>query len=251
MPIESKTPDPDAGGAARRYPAAAPALAALSALLLCQCLFDERTAGTSTSVTNPTVYGAAILLDGKPAAGAVVHLRGGEIELSPDGVPRAKSFAMDTVDDTGGWSLPMPAKRLEEYWLVFDQSPGDPLPSDTLELQVHPWPDGLPHNGYTGTFRLNKPGSLMGRVSFGDTSGDSTRWIGARGTTVFSRLSADGSFRLDRLAPGRHQLSLVTVPVKAALPTDPRPFAVRKLVGSDSVAAGEVRDMGTLFDPES
>lgn len=252
MPTEAKNPAGRLPAAARRSQAAAPALAALGALLLCHCLFDERTAGTSTSVTNPTVYGAAIFLGGKPAQGATVHLRSAEYELAPDGTPRAVSAVSATVDDTGGFNMKMPM-MLREYWLVFSQNTavGDTTAADSLEVQVHPWPDGLPRNGYMGTIRLNKPGSLTGRVAFGDSSGDSTRWIGARGTTVFSKVAADGSFRLDRLAPGWHQLSLVTVPVKAPLPTDPRPFSTRKIVGADSVVAGKVRDMGVLSDPES
>jgi hypothetical protein len=230
-----------------------PIWAALLGVLLCHCIFDDRTAGTSTTITNPApVHGAAIFLDGKPAKGAVVQLRSGDIELDSSGTPRARLVVEGAVDDTGGFSLKMP-ERLKEYFLVFIQvpPPGDPTPAESVEVQVHPWPDGLPHTGYMGTFRLNKPGSLTGRIDFGDTSADSTRWIGARGTTLFTKVAKDGSFRIDRLAPGRHFLSLVTVPAKSSSPGGTPAFGLRKFAGADSVEAGKVKDMGVLPNPDS
>lgn len=223
-------------------------------LVLAGCLFDERTAGTSTTITNPspTVYGSAIFLNGVPATGARVHLRSTECEVAPSGAPYARLAASAVVDDTGGFSMPMPI-MLKEYYLILEEVPGagDPTPPDSAEVQLRRLPDGLPRNGHMGTFRLDIPGSLGGTVAFGDTSGDSTRWIGARGTDNFTPVAKDGSFVLRRLAPGLQHLVLVTVPVSAPGAYLPRALKVIDMVGSVEVKSGGIVDVGRLTRNDS
>lgn len=227
-------------------------LLALLGFALVHCIFDDRTAGTSTTITNP-LTGVAILLDGKPAAGARVHLRTAEYELTPAGAPFAKVAASTTVDDTGGFTLPMPSLRLREHYLAFQQVPkaGDTLPVDSIEVQLRRWPDGMPHSGLMGSFRLGKPGGLSGLLASGDTTGDSTRWIGDRGTDNFTTVAKDGAFKLAGMAPGLHHLVVITVPVAAPLPASPLKFSVRDFVAADTVKSGEVKDVGKVVFNDS
>lgn len=227
-------------------------LLALSSLVLVHCIFDDRTAGTSTTVTNP-LTGVAIMLDGRPAAGARVHLRTTEYELTSEGAPSAKVASSTVVDDTGGFTLPMPPVRLREHYLVFRQSPkaGDSLPVDSIEVQLRRWPDGMPHTGLMGSFRLGKPGGMSGVLASGDTTGDSTRWIGDRGTDNFTVVARDGAFKLTGMAPGLHHLVVITVPVAEPLPTEPLKFVVKDFVAADSVKSGVVKDIGKVVFNES
>ena len=227
---------------------------ALLGLILVHCILDDRTAGTSTTITNPApILGVAILLDGRPAAGARVHLRIAEYDLNPAGAPFAKITSSTTVDDTGGFTLPMPAMRLREHYLTFLQIPkaGDTLPVDSIEVQLRRWPDGMPHNGLVGSFRLGKPGGMSGQLASGDTTGDSTRWIGDRGTDNFITVAKDGAFKLTGMAPGLHHLVVITVPVAAPLPEAPLKFVVKDFVAADSVKSGEVKDLGKIIFNDS
>lgn len=237
----------------RRSPPRAPVLWAFALLGLTRCIFDDRTAGTSTTITNPspTVFGAAILRNGLPAKGARVELRAVEYELGPGGAPRSKVVSSGTVDDTGGFSLPMPP-LMKEHYLEFTEVPGAgvDLPEDSVELQLRRWPDGLPRSGHLATFRLALPGGVAGRFGSLDTTVDSTRWVGVRGTGNFSKVAKNGSFFLARIAPGTHHLVLIANGVTDSVP-GAKPGRVRDFVATFTVEAGKTTDAGVVFFPDS
>lgn len=214
--------------------------------LLTQCLFDNRQAGTSTSVTNPVgmITGFAILKDGTPAAGARVRMRLPALDVN-GGTPRAALFS-DTIADSAG-KFTVPLVYMKDAYLEIREAPGQRpgRPADSLEIQLRRWPNGLPHDGKMGTLRLAPPGEITGRLLNPDPEAGYRRWVGVRGSDNFVQAQGTDPFTLKGVGEGRRELMVVAVPDSAVLPG-------RKPVVSDSVVEAEVKsgrssDFGAIF----
>lgn len=214
--------------------------------LLTQCLFDNRQAGTSTSVTNPVglITGFAILKDGTPAAGARVRLRLPAVE-APGGTPRAALFSDTVADSTGKFTVPL--VYMKDAYLEIREAPGQRpgRPADSLEIQLRRWPNGLPHDGKMGTLRLAPPGEISGRLETPAPEGPYHRWVGVRGSDIFVEAQGKDPFVLKGVGEGRRELMVVAVPDSAALPG--RAPVVADSVVEAVVQSGRNSDFGAIF----
>lgn len=182
---------------------AARACLAAAALLVGNACFDPQTAGTTTTTGN-TVSARVLLSDGRPAAGAEVEVR--PSGWLPAGIPgsRGGQFSAEAfADSTGLFRVTLPAGA--GYFLsVKSAGPGG-------SPEVH-WREGItpatprpPSAGPGDTVRLERAASLSGHV----TGTADTVWLGFPGTSRFVRPGPDGSFSLEGLPPGQHDLRLI------------------------------------------
>lgn len=228
------------------------ACACLLSLACLHCVFDDRHAGTSTTVTNPvvakTVTGEAILLDGTPAAGAEVSLRLPIVLVSQSGVPASKLVAQTVADDSGRFTLPMVFQQ--DVYMEIRESPAGAKSRNPDSQQVHlrRWPDGLPVGGKMGTFRMETPGSLTGSIATPDSTPGTSRWIGVRGTDNFKSAIGKAAFRLSAVPTGLRELEVVRVSDTAMSPTDTtRANMVSDSVSKAEVKSGQAADVGSIF----
>lgn len=175
---------------------------AIPAFLLLNGCFDTRVTGTSTNTGN-TISARAMLSDGSPAKGAKVSVR--ESGFMPPGVPgyRTGVFSKDTVADASGYfSVTVPAGP--RYFLsVYASGPVN---------QAY-WQDSIAtpaassrRAGPDDTVRLEKTAVLSGHVL---ASAADSIWLGFPGTSRFVLPQSDGSFILDSLPPGSHDLRVI------------------------------------------
>ncbi|MDB5105683.1 MAG: hypothetical protein JWP91_3372 [Fibrobacteres bacterium] len=227
-----------------------PGLFAILCFLLANCIMDGRQAGTSTSVTNPAalVTGFAILKDGSPAAGARVSLRKPIIDVSSAGVPTSRQVGYAVADAAGKFTVPL--VYLDDVYMEIRESPDQRrgVPADSQELHLRRWPNGLPHDGKMGTFRLQPPGDLIAHIdTIQFVAGPSARrWVGVRGTDNFIAAPDKNPFTLKGVSAGHRELVLVMVPDTADWAAHPE----RKPAVLDSIVQGEVKSgSGTDFGP--
>jgi hypothetical protein len=215
------------------------------------CVFDDRQAGTSTTVTNPaiakTVSGEVILWDGKPAAGAEISLRLPAIQISNAGVPFCKLVAFTVADDSGRFTVPM--VFMKDVYMEIRQVKGKiGLPRDSQEVHLRRWPNGLPLDGKMGTFRVEAPGSLAGNVDTVKLLPNTHRWIGVRGTENFAQVPGTTPFLLTGVSTGIRELMVVAVPDTSLWSKD----TAHTVVIADSITRANVKsrtvtDLGTIF----
>jgi hypothetical protein len=222
----------------------------LLSFLLPQCIFDDRQAGTSTSVTNPAavVTGFAILEDGSPAAGAEISLRKPIIQVSHEGVPASRQVGYAIADSAGRFSVPL--VFMEDVYMEIRESRTSPrgVPRDSLQAHLRRWPNGLPHDGKMGTFRLNPPGTLTGRLETPHGDSLALRWVGVRGTDNFTKAPDRNPFRLSGVSSGQRELVVVSVPDTGVWAGDPaRKPVVHDFAAQDTVKSGGVTDLGGVF----
>lgn len=175
---------------------------AIPALLILVACFDTQVAGTSTNTGN-TISARVMLSDGRPASGAKVSVR--ESAFLPPGVPgyRTGVYSKDTVADASGFfAVTVPAGP--KYFLSVYASGS--------ETEAY-WQDGIATPaassngaGLNDTVRLEKTAALSGHVLTG--AADSI-WLGFPGTSRFVLPQSDGSFILDSLPPGSHDLRVI------------------------------------------
>ncbi len=218
-------------------------LCLLVSFLLINCITDNRTAGTSTTVTNPpTVTGMVILAEGKPAAHAEIALRTRQVIFSDQGIPASKLIASTITDDSGKFTFPSIADH--DIYMEIKQNPTAlPIASkDSLQVFLRGWIDGLPLKGQLGTFRLANPGTMAGQFLPDSLFSDSARWVGIRGTANFAAMK-NNRFKLRGICPGIPNITLV----KPRDPTDTSHIArITGYVVTDSVQAGKDIDFGTV-----
>lgn len=220
--------------------------ASLLAFALVHCIFDERRAGTSTSVTNPVgmVTGFAILQDGAPAAFARVRVRVPAIRVE-DGMPAALTVSDTLADSAGMFTVPL--VFMKDAYIQIDEDPAQRpgRPADSLEVNLRRWPNGLSLDGKMGTFRLQAAGDVSGHIETPDTSSGYRRWIGVRGTDKFVEAPAKDPFLIKGVPEGHRELVIVTVPDTLLHPG-------KVPLVADSVVQGEVKsrrntDFGPIF----
>jgi hypothetical protein len=218
-------------------------------LLLTHCLFDDRHAGTSTSVTNPQAFvtGFAILENGAPAAGADITLRKPIIEYSSAGAPKSRFVAHATADSAGKFTVPL--VFMEDVYMEIRQAPPAGVVSpESLEIHLRRWPNGLPLDGKMGTFRLQPPGSLTGRLASDNADPKLLRWVGVRGTDNFKQAPDGNPFKLTAVPAGQRELVVVAAPDSAAWAADPGlPATVRDTIASGEVKPDRAADFGPIF----
>jgi len=221
-------------------------LAALLTLLLAECITDDRHAGTSTSVTNPVgmVTGLAILKDGTVAAGARILVRMPAIRAMAGGTP-ASMVVTDTVADSAG-KFTVPLVFMQDCYLEIREAPGQRpgRASDSLEIFLRRWPDGLPLDGKFGTFRLATAGDILGHYLTADTTAAAKRWIGVRGTDNFIPVPDTTPFSLKGVPAGLRELVEVEVPETGSSAASP---TVRDTLNSGTVESGIVNDFGPVL----
>jgi hypothetical protein len=224
--------------------------------LLTQCLFDnrdnrdDRHAGTSTSVTNPSAFvtGFAILENGAPAAGADVTLRKPIIGYSKAGAPESRFVAHVIADSAGKFTVPL--VFMDDVYMEIRQAPpnGVGAPPDSLEAHLRRWPNGLPLDGRMGTFRLQPPGTVLGRFGSPNADPKLLRWVGVRGTGNFKQAPDGNPFKLTAVPAGSRELVVVTAPDSAAWAADPGlPATVRDTLATGEVESGGTTDFGAVF----
>lgn len=182
------------------------------------CLF-----GTSTDTENTVVSlsGTILLSDGRPAGGAVLSARTGEVRISPEGIPSWTLLAADTADAEGKFAFNLAEER--ELFLEIRErgdSPRKEYP-EVLFARI-----ARARAGDLDTFRLAPSGSVVGRLARPSGPLPDSLWIGVLGTSVLARAgtpddSGGVAFRLDGLPPGSWPLEVVPAMPDTALPGDP------------------------------
>ena len=210
------------------------------------CIFDNRHAGTSTSVTNPVgmVTGFAILRDGTPAAGARVIIRVPTVSVDSAGAPECMLMSDTVADSAGRYTVPL--VYLKDAYMEIREAPGQRpgRPADSLEILLRRWPNGLPHDGKMGTFRLATAGDVTGRFPQADTAKTAKRWIGVRGTANFIKEPNTSPFLLKGVPAGVRELMEVEVPDAGGAG---RPAAVKDTIGLGVVHSGVSADFGPIY----
>lgn len=167
--------------------------------------------GTSTESEN-TVTGYAVLSDGQPAAGAVLTARSSVFMVS-DGVPAWTSVAADTADSLGRFKVRIP--RAQALYLEIRQGNTALTPGVKAEVCFSVYPFGVRRPDSLGTFRLLPSGSIKGRIAPKSVPSLSGYWVGIFGSSAMVKLAPDSlggyPFVLEGLYPGLNQLTLATL----------------------------------------
>jgi hypothetical protein len=213
-------------------------LALASLLIAAGC--GQRLAGTSTTTEN-TLTGVAMLPDGRPAAGAVVAARSPEVVLSRSHVPLARLLAQSTADSAGRFSLPLP--RGEAYYLEVRRG-------DSVSWYRQFAPDTARALAL-GTVYLEPTVEVKGTVRPENGPWETRAWVGIAGTDLFRAVDptddpAGAAFSLTAAPAAAHALVVYDEPMVQTQASDV-PVAV------DSVAysgKGQTRIVGqVLFHP--
>lgn len=211
-------------------------------LLLCLALAGCY--GTSTDTEN-TMTGVALLADGRPAAGAVLAIRSRELVVSPQGIPSWKALFTRTADAQGRFfEVSLPKDR--EIYLEIRQAPAETSPGHFPQVYFIRYGESQPRPDLLASVTLSPSGSLKGSIGSKTDPLPINCWLGVIGSSAFVKLdSASDStghpFRLDGLFPGSHDLTLVSVAEvgTTVMSTSDKP--------KGEVKPDSVTEMGSIF----
>ncbi len=223
------------------------------ALLLIAVGCADRLSGTSTTTEN-TIAGIAMLPAGGAAVGAEVVARSSVVLLTKDHVPTPQVLARTVADTAGVFSLKLPPGTTRYYLEIRRIIPVDtsmgPAPVVSW-LREFPTIDQKP--AALGTVYLEPTSVVHGRLRPQGGEWNTRVWIGIAGTDGYHAIlpvadTAGAEFTLADVPAGAGRLSLYVEPMIQIDQVDkPIPTDTVELVG---IASGKVREVGTLpFQP--